>query len=106
MHIQEVTLNTASIPRTKLFYSRTLELEIVNESADAVTFRAGNGLLTFRLTAAGEKPYYHIAFNITNNKFSECFEWINNKVDILTTHLGLPIAIYPDWNAESFYFLR
>ena len=104
MHIQEVILNTASIVRTKLFYGKTLELPVVKETAESITFSAGKSLLTFNAVAEG-RPFYHIAFNITNNKFSDSFEWINSKLDILEADHGLPIANYPDWNAESFYFL-
>jgi hypothetical protein len=103
MHIEEVILCTASIVRTKLFYSKTLSLPVVKENEEAITFQAGSTLLTFKLVR-DRKPFYHIAFNITNNKFSDSFEWINNKLDILPADHGLPIANYPAWNAESFYF--
>src|SRR4051812_29551627 len=102
MRIQEVILQTASILRTRLFYSKTLELPITAETGDTISFRAGQSLLTFK--QASQKPFYHIAFNITNNKFSDSFDWINNKLDILPTSNGLPIAAYPEWNAQSFYF--
>ena len=103
MHIQEVILNTASLVRTKLFYSKTLELPVVKETAEAITFKAGETMLNFKAVHEG-RQFYHIAFNITNNKFSDSFEWINNKLDILPAEHGLPIANYPAWNAESFYF--
>jgi catechol-2,3-dioxygenase len=104
MLISEVILQTASIARTRLFYSKTLELPILTETEDTISFSVGASVLTF-CAVAGSKPYYHIAFNITNNKFSDSFEWLSNKLDILPTANGLPIAVYPDWNAESFYFL-
>jgi hypothetical protein len=102
MHITELILKTASIPKTKLFYNRTLELPIVSEKENTISFKAGKTILTFE-AAADQKPFYHIAFNITNNKFSDSFEWINSKLDILPAG-ELPIAVYPAWNAESFYF--
>jgi catechol 2,3-dioxygenase-like lactoylglutathione lyase family enzyme len=104
MHIQEVILETASLARTRLFYGKTLELPVVREDDASVSFGIGKSVLTFR-AITGSKPYYHIAFNITNNRFSDGFEWINNKLDILPMENGIPIAVYPDWNAESFYFL-
>lgn len=103
MQIEEVILYTSSLPRTRLFYSRTLELPIVAESEEGVTFRAGASLLTFKPTAEG-KPYYHIAFNITNNHFSNSFDWIDAKLDILPANEQMPIAVYEEWNAQSFYF--
>lgn len=104
MHFKEIILQTASLKRTKLFYTKTLELDIVREDDDSVSFNAGKTTLSFT-QVAGEKPYYHFAFNIVNNKFSEGFEWINNKLDILPTNEdGLLVAGYNDWNAQSFYF--
>jgi len=103
MQISELILKTASIHRTKLFYNKTLELPITAESENSISFKAGKTILTFESTIEG-KPYYHIAFNITNNKFSDSYEWINNKLDILPVEDGINIASYPNWNAQSFYF--
>lgn len=103
MHIDEIILNTASMAKTRLFYHKTLEFPIEKETEDSVSFRVGVSLLTFR-EVAGEKPYYHIAFNVTNNKFSDCFEWIDSKLDILAYPDKPPIILYPEWNAQSFYF--
>ena len=103
MHIQEVILCTGSIVRTKQFYTKTLELTVIKEAVESITFQAGATYLTFN-AISNEKPFYHVAFNVTNNKFSDSFEWINSKLDILPVDNGLPIAVYPNWNAESFYF--
>jgi len=103
MQIQELILKTASISRTRLFYNKTLELSIIKEAADTISFKVGKTILTFE-KAENEKPYYHIAFNIINNRFSDSFEWIEQKLDILPFENNIPIAVYPDWNAESFYF--
>lgn len=104
MQIEELTLKTISIPKTKRFYHKTLELPIVKETNELISFRAGKTILTFEVTEA-EKPFYHIAFNITNNRFSDSFEWMEQKLDILPVENNIPIAVYPNWNAESFYFL-
>jgi hypothetical protein len=103
MQIKELILKTNSLHRTRLFYHKTLELDIVNETDDAISFKAGKTILTFE-EAQGMKPIYHFAFNIVNNKFSDSFEWMNNKLDILPVD-DMLIAGYDDWNAQSFYFL-
>jgi catechol 2,3-dioxygenase-like lactoylglutathione lyase family enzyme len=103
MEIRQLILKTNSLKRTKLFYSRTLELEVLEESDMSISFRAGSTVLSFEETTA-EKPFYHFAFNIVNNKFSDSFEWINSKLDLLPFN-GMLIAGYDDWNAQSFYFL-
>lgn len=104
MHIEELILKTNSLQRTKLFYHKTLELETLKETAKAISFKAGKTILTFEQTTEG-KPFYHIAFNIVNNKFSDSFEWMNNKLDILPVSDDMLIAKYDNWNAQSFYFL-
>src|SRR5215216_1865443 len=104
MDFKEIILQTASLKRTRLFYTKTLELDIVHEDEKSVSFKVGKTILSFT-QVADEKPYYHFAFNIVNNKFSESFEWINNKLDILPTNEeGLLVAGYNNWNAQSFYF--
>lgn len=103
MHIKQVILKTHSLQRTKLFYHKTLELDIIKETEEAISFRAGDTTLTFE-EMKEEKPYYHIAFNIVNNKFSDSFEWLNSKLDILPVDDEMLIAGYDDWNAQSFYF--
>lgn len=99
--IESLTLYTASLHRTRLFYHQTLELPVVAENDESIAFQAGRTTLVFMETTV-HKPYYHFAFNITNNRFSDCFEWINRKLDILPVD-GAPIALYPNWNAQSFY---
>jgi catechol-2,3-dioxygenase len=103
MRIKEVILKTNSLQRTKLFYNKTLELDIVKETDEAISFRAGNTTLTFE-EVKEDKPFYHIAFNIVNNKFSDSFEWLNSKLDILPVSDEMLIAGYDNWNAQSFYF--
>ncbi len=105
MNITELILKTGSLKRTKLFYHRTLELDIIAENEQRISFKAGHTKLTFEETS-NEKPYYHFAFNVTNNRFSDLFEWMGNKLDILPVDKdGMLIARYEDWNAQSFYFL-
>lgn len=104
MQIKELILQTASLQKTRLFYHKTLELEIMSENEEQISFRAGKTKLTFTKAAEKEKPFYHIAFNIVNNKFSDSYDWIDSKLDILPVEDGMMIAGYNDWNAQSFYF--
>lgn len=103
MIIDSLILQTASLHRTRLFYNKTLELPIVEENDQSIAFQAGRTRLVFTETQES-RPYYHFAFNITANRFSDSFEWINRKLDILPADDGLPIIVYPNWNAQSFYF--
>lgn len=104
MRFEEITLKTASLAKTKLFYRRTLELEMVEENEARIAFRVGHTRLVFE-EAEGSKPFYHFAFNVPAQRFSDAYEWMDNKLDILPIDGGtLPIAAYPRWNAQSFYF--
>lgn len=103
MRIKELILETNSLHKTRLFYHKTLELGILEETEDSISFKAGRSVLTFKETT-GSKPFYHFAFNITVNKFSDSFEWIDSKLDILPANNNKPIAGYSNWNAQSFYF--
>lgn len=103
MQIQELILKTNSLQRTRLFYHKTLELDILHETDESITFKAGKTKLTFEETQEG-KPFYHIAFNIVNNRFSDSFERMNNKLDIIPVSDEMLIAGYDNWNAQSFYF--
>lgn len=104
MQIKELILETNSISRTRLFYHRTLEMDILDEGEDYISFKAGRTKLSFR-EQKNDKPFYHFAFNITNNRFSESFEWIGRKLDILPVNEEMFIAAYDNWNAQAFYFL-
>ena len=63
MHIKELILKTNSLHRTRLFYHKTLELDIVNETDESVSFKEGKTTLTFE-EVEDQKPFYHFAFNI------------------------------------------
>lgn len=102
MQIQELIVYTSSIKKTKQFYTKTLGFPVVNETDELVSFRVFKSILTFKAT--NTKPIYHFAFNITNNRFSDAFEWMNSKVDVLPTATGLHIIGFDDWNAQAFYF--
>jgi catechol-2,3-dioxygenase len=104
MRFDEIILSTPSVAAVRRFYSQTLELPILHETADSIRFKVGHTALTFNQAPAGQKPFYHFAFNVTNNRFSDCFEWIDRKLDILQVDDGWLVKPYPAWNAQSFYF--
>lgn len=104
MQFEEIVLKTASISKTRNFYRRTLELEMVEDAGDRVAFQVGRTRLVFEEAQSG-KPFYHFAFNVPVRRFSDAFEWMESKLEILPIDDGsLPIAAYPRWNAQSFYF--
>ncbi len=103
MRFVELGLQTASFTTVRDFYAQVLGLELARDSPERLGFRAGRSVLTFETAAEGE-PFYHFAFNVAPNRFEECFQWMAQRVKILDVEPGLPIATYPRWNAQSFYF--
>ncbi len=104
MQFEEIVLKTAALAKTRNFYRRTLELEMLEDGEGRVAFQAGKTRLVFEEVTEG-KPFYHFAFNVPVVRFSDAFEWIDSKLDVLPIDGGhLPIAAYPRWNAQSFYF--
>jgi catechol 2,3-dioxygenase-like lactoylglutathione lyase family enzyme len=103
MQFEEIVLKTSSISKTRNFYRRTLELEMVEDGGERIAFQVGRTQLVFE-EAKGTKPFYHFAFNVPVRRFSDAFEWVESKLEILPIEGSLPIAAYPRWNAQSFYF--
>lgn len=104
MQFEEIVLKTAALAKTRSFYRRTLALEMLEDGAGRIAFQVGKTRLVFEEVEDG-KPFYHFAFNVPVVRFSDAFEWIESRLDILPIDKGhLPIAAYPRWNAQSFYF--
>jgi len=104
MKIEKLSLLTNDIKQTKLFYSDRLNLEIVKEESDSVSFAAGITILSFSLTSI-PNPSYHFAFNISNNKIEEAAQWCEQRQLSLLPFEGDKIIDFPNWNAKSIYFL-
>jgi catechol 2,3-dioxygenase-like lactoylglutathione lyase family enzyme len=103
MFIQALHLHTNNIEATKQFYAELLQVPVVKESEQCVSFAFGHSTLMFY--ASFEKnPFYHIAFSIPNNKLDEALEWMSAKTEILPYSEKELIADFIGWNAKSFYF--
>lgn len=71
MIIREVGLLTHQVEAIKEFYGTLLELDLVEDNATCVSFRAGNSVLSFKKAPEQEKPYYHVAFTVPTNKLAD-----------------------------------
>ena len=96
----------------KAFYSDTLGLAVLEESATELTIGGGATPVTFvKADAAHGAPFYHFAFNIPQNKIREAREWQRERSEILPVfpHLRddkMPgdIVHFSHWNAHSVFF--
>lgn len=102
MEIQELTIFTNRLTEQKQFYSEVLELDILNESKNFVSFNIGRSNLKFVKRKKLATPY-HYAFNIPSNKIKDALEWLKTRVEILTMN-GNEIQDFDSWNAKAVYF--
>ncbi len=104
MKISQVHLITDDIAATKNFYHQKLQFPIKEEGEGFIGFSAGESDLYFSQSASPEKPTYHFAFNIPDNKIDEALEWAAKKVEIVNVEGDSKIADFVNWNAKAFYF--
>ncbi len=103
MHIDQVTLKTSSLEKTKVFYTQVLGLSIEEENEKVISFTVGNSVLCFEIEENTD-AFYHFAFNIAEDIQEEAMQYIEQKgVSILDLN-GNRMTHFIDWNAKSFYF--
>lgn len=102
MHIHELTILTRSPQAQADFYERVLDLPIAKIRGGLVVM-VGATRLVFRESAT-KAGNYHFAFNIPQNLFRACKEWIAQRVPLLADASGATEFLFTDWNAHAFYF--
>ncbi|MEP7107227.1 MAG: VOC family protein [Ferruginibacter sp.] len=103
MNIIEVQLLTDDLEQTRHFYHEVLGLEILNVHNDVARFSAGHSVLTF-YKSDNNRPVYHFAFNIPNNKFGAAMDWAGSKLKLVEITPANCVADFRSWNAKAFYF--
>jgi catechol 2,3-dioxygenase-like lactoylglutathione lyase family enzyme len=105
--LRELRLLTPRPAELVPFYRDRLGLPVLAEGEDAVAFRAGSSRLVFRRGDEVEKPtpYYHVAFNIPENKLERAVAWTGSRFPLIHRRgAGDPIVHFPHWNAHAIYF--
>lgn len=64
----------------------------------------GKTELIFKQAPSNWDGAYHFCFNIPENKFTECKQWISNKTALLKDDKGNDEFHSNTWNASSLYF--
>lgn len=104
--------SAAPLAAMRGFYRDTLGLEILEDRADRLTVAAGLTPITFE-PAAGSAgaPWYHVAFNIPENKLLAARAWQLQRTPLIPTpaHRIDPsfppdVRHFPSWNAHSVFF--
>ncbi len=101
MKIKELLLYTNDIKRQVDFYTKVLNLSIIEKSFGTVCFKVGDSTLTFKYR--DKCTPYHVAFNIPSNKEIEALNWLKEKVEIIPFE-GNELIDFKKWNAKSMYF--
>ncbi len=87
------------------FYRQALELPVSAGPDDSLNVRAGSTELLFVRDEKNEKPFYHVAFNIPENKLNQAIAWMKGRAELITQpSTGRVIFDYPNWNANSIYW--
>lgn len=105
-------LSSVPLAEMKAFYHESLGLEVAEEKRDRLTVKAGSTRLTFLKAPEGEeKPFYHFAFNIPENKIVAARDWQAKRSALLPIPESLRDPDYPTdivhyrhWNAHSVFF--
>jgi catechol-2,3-dioxygenase len=101
MHFHKLSLGTSHLAKQKQFYSTTLGLPLLAETADSFTVQAGTTNVHFQ-EAQLDVPY-HIAFTIPRNTFTQAKSWLNQHFPLLRKD-GEDEVFFSNLNARSLYF--
>lgn len=103
--LTELRLLASQLDPLVPFYRDTLGLDLVQRDDGQVSFAAGTTRMTFLRADAGQRPYYHIAFNIPENKLSAAMEWTRPRFELIPrTGTDDPVVHFRTINAHSVYF--
>jgi len=99
-----IRLQTHRLEELREFYSKTIGLPIIADTARSITFRAGASAIEFVQTDDDSEPFYHFAFNIPENKFPQGKEWLKVRCPLLRFPDGTDEVFFESWNAHATYF--
>lgn len=104
MKIEGIRLSINQLDTVKNFYSQVLELPIVESTNTSITFLAGSSRLTFVQSDIVDKPYYHFAFNIVENKNQLAVAWLKSRGVQINQVEDNDESYSKSWNSHSTYF--
>ncbi len=105
-------LTASPLDAMKAFYGGLLGLPILAHGADEITIGAGLTRLTFARAREDQgTPWYHVAFNIPENKLFLARKWQLERTPLKprppssTTHPDFSdVADFRNWNAHAVFF--
>ncbi|MED4040224.1 hypothetical protein [Niallia taxi] len=103
MEIKSLRISSNKLVETRIFYTKTLGFTLVNEDEYSFQIRVGSSKLTFTNQDSNNNPFYHFAFNIPSNKYSEAKQWTKDRVNLLIEN-GEDEVNFSHLPAHAFYF--
>ncbi|WP_281614476.1 VOC family protein [Flammeovirga sp. SubArs3] len=101
MEIKRLELFSRDINAQKEFYTKILELPLIEEYSKSFTVKIGHSEL--QLSMNKNATPYHFAINIPTNKVLEAVAWLEERV-VLLKDGDDKIIDFRAWNAEALYF--
>lgn len=110
--LKDLRLRTAvSLDEMEHFYAGVLEMKVLERDREHLTIAAGETLLSYYLQPADQgSPFYHVAFNIPENKILSAREWQLERTKLDPNPNAARHPDYPDlvhfarWDAHAVFF--
>lgn len=89
--------------RLREFYGNTMGLPVF-DSSGATSVVIGESKIEFEKAASDTEPFYHFAFNVSENKFTAAKNWLKKRTSLLQDPEGRDEIFFKAWNAHAVYF--
>jgi catechol-2,3-dioxygenase len=83
MKIEKAQLFISKFEETVAFYRDVLQFSFLSKNEDTASFQIGESVLEFIEDKEENNYYYHFAFNIHKNLFTEAKQWLLDRVELL-----------------------
>jgi catechol-2,3-dioxygenase len=103
MEILSLELLAPDLNKLADFYGEKIGLPAIVRKADEIGFQAGESELFFKQAEAGWKGFYHIAFNIEEEKLFEAKHWLAERITLIPNRDWQDIFHFEAWNADALY---
>lgn len=99
--ISELRLETHKLSALERFYREELGLP-TKRHGDELIIDAGTTRIVFAPAKEG-KPFYHVAFNIPENKLKSAVQWQKKRTNLVRRNEN-DVVHFSKWNADSVFF--
>lgn len=104
VRFKTLRLQATRLEEMRKFYSRTLGFPLLDEQNNSLTVKFGGTAIEFAEQRGTAEPFYHFAFNISENKFPQAKAWLAARCPLLKSPQGADEFFFEFWNAHAVYF--